>query len=86
MYIKSIGALHRGNQVVTSFATNLILKYLFGWKAQTINQYQNGRCIISCTIVVIIIIDWKWWWLVVKMTKHNCKWQLIAYSHKLNGT
>jgi len=32
-----------------------------------------------------MIIDWKGWWLVIQMTKHGCKWQLISYSCKLNG-
>jgi len=35
--------------------------------------------------MIIIIVDWKGWWLVIQMTKHGCKWQLISYSCKLNG-
>ncbi len=40
---------------------------------------------INYIIVAKNVIDWNWWWLVVKMTKHSCKWHLIAYSCKLDS-
>jgi hypothetical protein len=39
----------------------------------------------NCIITTKIIANLKGLWVIVKMTKHNCKWQLVTCNRKLNG-
>ncbi len=39
----------------------------------------------SCIIIARIITNLKGWKIIVKMKKHNCKWQLVTCNCKLNG-
>jgi hypothetical protein len=39
----------------------------------------------NCIIITKIIKNLKGWSIIIKKTKHNCKWQLITRNCKLNG-
>jgi len=51
-------------------------------KSQLIWKDENFN---NCMIITKIITNLKGWWVIVKMTKHNCKWQLVTCNWKLNG-
>jgi len=83
VYIKCIGQPRKA----TKLQPNLWLNKHNGFLVEKPNILVNRKDVqfSNRTIVAKIVRKLKRWLLIIKIINHNCKWQIVTCSHKLDG-